>query len=183
MLVKAMEVAGVEGTFRVTAAQVLTVLRVSRQSLMALLEAFVYDPLLNWRLQEIQNPRGIKMQTTAAAAAPANNEAFPIEGLEYEVGADEKLHTKRINNKPPLGGEFNKTNEAASSETDSKEGQNKKALEVIKRVRDKLNGKDFRKIDTKWNRIPVYDQVAMLIQQATSHENLCQCYIGWCPFW
>ena len=26
-------------------------------------------------------------------------------------------------------------------------------------------------------------QVQLLIEQATSHENLCQCYIGWCPFW
>ena len=27
------------------------------------------------------------------------------------------------------------------------------------------------------------EQVGLLIQQAPSHENLCQCYIGWCPFW
>jgi len=26
-------------------------------------------------------------------------------------------------------------------------------------------------------------QVQHLILQATSHENLCQSYIGWCPFW
>jgi len=26
-------------------------------------------------------------------------------------------------------------------------------------------------------------QVDRLIEQATSHANLCQCYIGWCPFW
>ena len=26
-------------------------------------------------------------------------------------------------------------------------------------------------------------QVNKLILQATSHENLSQCYIGWCPFW
>jgi serine/threonine-protein kinase mTOR len=26
-------------------------------------------------------------------------------------------------------------------------------------------------------------QVDRLISQATSHENLCQSYIGWCPFW
>ncbi len=26
-------------------------------------------------------------------------------------------------------------------------------------------------------------QVQRLIEQATSHENLCQSYIGWCPFW
>ena len=31
--------------------------------------------------------------------------------------------------------------------------------------------------------INVERQVQLLIEQATSHENLCQCYIGWCPFW
>jgi hypothetical protein len=29
--------------------------------------------------------------------------------------------------------------------------------------------------------LPVAEQVQRLIVQATSHENLCQCYIGWCP--
>ena len=23
----------------------------------------------------------------------------------------------------------------------------------------------------------------LLIEQATSHQNLCQCFVGWCPFW
>ena len=29
----------------------------------------------------------------------------------------------------------------------------------------------------------VQSQVQRLILQACSHENLCQSYIGWCPFW
>eukprot|EP01061_Rhynchopus_euleeides_P007305 TRINITY_DN16309_c0_g1_i3.p1 TRINITY_DN16309_c0_g1~~TRINITY_DN16309_c0_g1_i3.p1 ORF type:complete len:418 (+),score=110.12 TRINITY_DN16309_c0_g1_i3:116-1255(+) len=31
--------------------------------------------------------------------------------------------------------------------------------------------------------IEVPEQVTKLIELATSHENLAQCYIGWCPFW
>ena len=31
--------------------------------------------------------------------------------------------------------------------------------------------------------LAVPDQVDRLIVQATSHENLSQLYIGWCPFW
>ena len=47
------------------------------------------------------------------------------------------------------------------------------------RVRDKLTGRDFG------NDVPLgtSTQVNKLILQATSHENLSQCYIGWCPFW
>eukprot|EP00271_Cylindrocystis_brebissonii_P001741 TRINITY_DN12017_c1_g1_i1.p1 TRINITY_DN12017_c1_g1~~TRINITY_DN12017_c1_g1_i1.p1 ORF type:complete len:182 (+),score=41.26 TRINITY_DN12017_c1_g1_i1:60-548(+) len=31
--------------------------------------------------------------------------------------------------------------------------------------------------------LSVKTQVQRLVAQATSHENLCQSYIGWCPFW
>ena len=50
MLVNAMEVSGIEGTFRSTCQSVMKVMRENKESLMAVLEAFVYDPLLNWRL-------------------------------------------------------------------------------------------------------------------------------------
>lgn len=50
MLVKAMEVSGIEGNFRTTCEHVMRVLRENKESLMAVLEAFVYDPLINWRL-------------------------------------------------------------------------------------------------------------------------------------
>ncbi len=39
-----------EGNFRRTCESVMRVLRENKDSVMAVLEAFVYDPLLNWRL-------------------------------------------------------------------------------------------------------------------------------------
>lgn len=54
MLVSAMEVAGIEGNFRTTCEKVMTVLRENRDSLVATLEAFVYDPLISWRLMNIK---------------------------------------------------------------------------------------------------------------------------------
>jgi phosphatidylinositol kinase/protein kinase (PI-3 family) len=50
MLINALEVSGIEGTFRTTCEEVMSVLRDNRNSLMTLLEAFVYDPLINWKL-------------------------------------------------------------------------------------------------------------------------------------
>ena len=50
MLVRSMEASGVEGTFRITCEETLRVLRTNKDSVMAVLEAFVYDPLINWRL-------------------------------------------------------------------------------------------------------------------------------------
>ena len=41
---------GIEGNFRSTCESTMGVLRDNRHSVMAMLEAFVYDPLINWRL-------------------------------------------------------------------------------------------------------------------------------------
>lgn len=38
-----------------------------------------------------------------------------------------------------------------------------------------FKGRDFSHDET----LDVPTQVELLIKQATSHENLCQCYIGW----
>ena len=56
---------------------------------------------------------------------------------------------------------------------------NQKAISVTARVRDKLTGRDFGNDEP----LDARTQVNKLILQATSHENLSQCYIGWCPFW
>lgn len=61
------------------------------------------------------------------------------------------------------------------------EALNVKALQVIRRVEDKLSGTDFP--DCEGEPLDVSDQVQRLIVQATSSENLCQLFIGWCAFW
>ena len=43
---------GIDGNYRMTCESVLAVLRSHKDSVMAVLEAFVYDPLLNWRLMD-----------------------------------------------------------------------------------------------------------------------------------
>ena len=71
---------GIEGTYRSTCESVMTVLRNNKDSLLAVLEAFVYDPLLNWRLIETgpkqkkskgNQPNG-GLATAGGGAATAN---------------------------------------------------------------------------------------------------------------
>ena len=50
MLIKAMEVSGIEGNYRTTWENTMRVLRTSKDSLMAILEAFVNDPLISFKL-------------------------------------------------------------------------------------------------------------------------------------
>ncbi|KAF0728356.1 hypothetical protein Ae201684P_007942 [Aphanomyces euteiches] len=57
---------------------------------------------------------------------------------------------------------------------------NAKAVKVIDRVKKRLRGRDFE-MDGK--ALSVANQVDRRIRQATSHENLCQLFSGWCPFW
>ena len=49
------QVTGIDGNYRMTCESVMEVLRDHRDSVMAVLEAFVYDPLLNWRLMDGQS--------------------------------------------------------------------------------------------------------------------------------
>ena len=58
MLIHAMEVCGINGTFSRSCEVSMEVLRENRESLMAVLEAFVYDPLLAWRLTAANQPGG-----------------------------------------------------------------------------------------------------------------------------
>ena len=50
MLVKALEVSGIEGTFRIISEKVMELLRNNKDSLLAILGSFLYDPLISFRL-------------------------------------------------------------------------------------------------------------------------------------
>ena len=66
MLINAMEVSGIEGNFRITCENVMRVLRDNKDSLMAVLEAFVHDPLINWRLLTQHNgPSPLQAELTS----------------------------------------------------------------------------------------------------------------------
>jgi FKBP12-rapamycin complex-associated protein len=161
MLMNAMEVSGIEGTFRMTCENVMRVLRENKGSLMAMLEAFAHDPIINWRLLT-DAPTGPDPSTTARPACSAN-----VALLDGTTGrsAGASTSVRETTNPDVL--------EAPE------EVLNERAVAVIARINSKLTGKDFGEHVT----LDVQSQVQRLVEQATSHENLCQCYIGWCPFW
>lgn len=97
MLVKAMEVGGVEGTFRSTCESVMSVMRQNEDSLMAILEAFVHDPLMNWKLletvqggeEEDADESASSNQTNAKAAAVISRVRDKLTGNDFYE--DEKI--------------------------------------------------------------------------------------------
>lgn len=64
-------------------------------------------------------------------------------------------------------------------DSDVVEPENERALQVMKRIKEKLTGHDF-----KGNKeLTCITQVDKLLIEATNPENLCQHYSGWCSFW
>jgi FKBP12-rapamycin complex-associated protein len=87
---------------------------------------------------------------------------------------------------------------ADNNDEDPLEDLNTRALEVINRIQAKLTGRDFidedededdrgrgrgRNGDVGGGGLTAEMQVGRLIAEATSVENLCQMYPGWCPWW
>ncbi|KAJ3213355.1 hypothetical protein HK099_007449 [Clydaea vesicula] len=159
MLVKAMEVGCLDGSFKITCESTMKVLREEKDSLMAVLEAFVYDPLINWRL----------MTGHSVDAGLSHTPSDESEKLSSTLSLD---HHKSLGaGSIPL--------EDSEKKNFTDESLNQKALSVIDRIEKKLTGRDFK----KGNAISVERQVELLIKEAISIENLCQSWHGWCPLW
>lgn len=162
MLVNAMEVGGIKGTFKVTSENVMRVLRDNRESVLALLEAFVHDPLISWRLvtddaaSEQRAPDASEYEQQRGLGTDAGGEAGSAGGDADQAGAGQ--HNGRA--------------------TQVGDARNQRALEVVRRIQNKLNGRDFGPTP-----MTVPQQVSRLITEATKVENLAVAFLGWCSFW
>jgi len=302
MLTRAMEVSGIEGSYRSTCERTMAVLRDNKDSLVAMLEAFVYDPLISWRLLDQSSDEVAKevdtesstttesreVETSTAVQLDAHNTTVahivlpePIQegqdedgdddgdegddrddqdggdkddegnGTHVDTSDDDRSVSQKADAsslgaltpaiKPSISSTPYSTSHAKSlqmysemramaanlstssrlasitggtvdsafgqsstarsridksvrqgdllsmldGDTDAanEEALNERAVKVIRRVQDKLAGTDFHSPEEEVEPLDVQDQVQRLIVQATSSENLCQLFIGWCAFW
>jgi len=200
MLVNAMEVCGIEGTFKSTCEGVMRVLRENKDSVMAMLEAFVHDPLINWRLLETTAEEEQVAASNKASIGNPNeiqqtqNDFGVVDELSQYGSVDDRgRHPSRSVKERELKKSLRTEMDLVDEELQP-EALNKRALAVINRINKKLTGRDFESEDSSEDEaisnvhvvqkpLDYSDQVQLLIEQATSHANLCQCYIGWCAFW
>lgn len=166
MLINAMEVTGIEGTYRRTCESVMNVLRKNKDSLMAVLEAFVYDPLLNWRLLDAPD----KSRRSKVDVAAGGN----IDSLGESADDAMDLLSFAGNQRTSTQKQHEIADDTAQNYLHPAEVTNKKARAIIDRVKQKLTGNDFNTNEP----VDTQKQVDLLIQQATNNENLCQNYIG-----
>ncbi|KAJ2746135.1 phosphatidylinositol kinase- protein kinase tor1 [Coemansia sp. BCRC 34301] len=197
MVIMPMEVSTIEGTFKFTSTHTMRVLRANRDSLMAVLEAFVFDPLVSWSYtQDSENADTTAVATNAATgkrqppanAATANtngnNQAQLSRWSAAGRAASAQYDTGGIvlGSRPddPLGN-FASGRRVRDDMVDDNGWQagNPKARAIVKRILDKLMGTDF---DPNVQ-LEVPDQIDRLIRQATSAENLAGLYGGWVPLW
>eukprot|EP01130_Rhizamoeba_saxonica_P008636 TRINITY_DN3490_c2_g1_i1.p1 TRINITY_DN3490_c2_g1~~TRINITY_DN3490_c2_g1_i1.p1 ORF type:complete len:1462 (-),score=255.39 TRINITY_DN3490_c2_g1_i1:71-3847(-) len=158
-LVNAMEVSGIEGNFRSTCEKVMQILRENSESILSVLETFVYDPIINWRFN-----------------------LEPMDVYENMNERDEAIHIGSLSKLrlPNIGNDFETSFHLKGLNSENLHNlMNPKAVSVLDRITQKLTGNDFE----RKSNLDVINQVGLLINQATSKVNLCQSYLGWCPYW
>lgn len=132
---------------------------------MGVLEAFVHDPLINWRL--VHGGRQVEGRT-AGEAGPGGATRPRGDETNLADGEPSDFYSRSLEAVADAPIFFNAEYEV--------EQINARALEVIERVQKKLTGRDFKPTVI----LNVDDQVDKLIAQATSNENLSASFVGWC---
>lgn len=198
---------------RATCNEVMRVLRGNKDSVMAMLEAFVHDPLINWRLLNTGDnlPDAAAAATAAAAVHPQQQQAAAPDasgastpsghgigamgvgqGAELNGGSGDASSGGEppsgmpadLRTGPPSPPRRDLTREqvlaAYGGIGDATEVLNERAVAVMKRMSDKLTGRDAVAEGMVAPAEPdsVAQQVQRLIALATSNEALCQSYIG-----
>ena len=212
MLVAAMEVSGIEGTFRSVCERVMRVMRKNKNSVMALLEAFIYDPLVNWRLMEHKGggkkgggggvagqggsgsggggsvgsgKEGKGLPPPPVLTQPTITVTLPIASPPAPLPSPPPAPT-HPHILPPqvLDRRRSIVEEEAHIGDAAHDHVNEKAMQVVARVESKLKGTDFPGEGGEGGEgLTVERQVQRLIEEATSHINLSLMYVGWAAFW
>jgi phosphatidylinositol kinase/protein kinase (PI-3 family) len=154
MLVKALGVSGIEGTFRIISEKVMELLRNNKDSLLAILGSFLYDPLISFRLMI---PMIMKMKKkgdnylndddifiTEDEMITRLSKSLPLPKISIE-SLSEILKNKKIRNnyeaKISFGRSSNKDliNEIKNNDEMNKSGESRNDLKFIKKW--KINNK------------------------------------------
>ncbi|WVR03316.1 hypothetical protein IAU60_000307 [Kwoniella sp. DSM 27419] len=177
-----LDVPGSRGTFKQASLIVMSVLRDSRSTILAMLEAFLYDPLLSWTSSRFGGVYSLLR---------IDHTDLIIQGLE-EISLAEPHDLNRADK----GARSNPKEDRGQAEnflitkyleTDSFLGRvgeagmtNSKALKVLSDIERKLIGYSKNSDQP----LSVKKQVQELIEEATDLKNLSQGYVlGWIPQW
>jgi FKBP12-rapamycin complex-associated protein len=174
MMIRAMDISGIEGSFKTTCERVMKVIRSNKDSIMAVLEAFIHDPLVNWKLAKIDALPGSGMNEGLSDSLSK----FGVD-LDIKSGEGEELLGTSVKDAKSITRSYSMLGQRAIDSEVPSEVLNARAVKVISRVWNKLTGTDFDACTA----LDIKSQVCRLVHESTSAENLSQSYVGWCPFW
>ncbi|CCW59851.1 unnamed protein product [Phytomonas sp. EM1] len=143
LLVAALGITGVEGVYRLTCELVMRNLRRNSENLLTILETFIYDPLINWRLT-VPTEGSEKVTSFHAEIVYATNNEPPIlkgKGVVQDKGSMQlsKTFAKVLHHMAALSTDTTNTLENGGEE----EIRNQQGDLALARVRAKLTGQDF----------------------------------------
>ena len=162
MLIAAMEVGGIEGTFRSTCENTMRVMRSDPDSLIATLQIFIHDPIL--RETNAEDHSGSTFVDTDSPAKPMSlHHSMDIAPARQRFAS---MSIVSVSDRHLLSA---------------------KARKSIACVEEKLSGlafsNPFGSSDKGQGCVDVTKQVQQLIDASTSPMNLSQLFMGWCPYW
>jgi FKBP12-rapamycin complex-associated protein len=193
MLQNAMEVCGVDGRFRSSAETVMTALRDNKDSLLAMLTAFLQDPLISWRLvkrpgddpamsSEGNNPIEEAAVPTLPGSGEDDDPSAPLM-MMIPFSDDDDMSALESTRRMKEGAAA-AVNRQAHEEEVAHQG-----VSILNRLASKLRGQEFtsavsRRMNYKTKQaLDPKSQVAKLIKEATDTTNIAQSWSGWYPFW
>lgn len=199
MLVLALEPCGIPGYFTHTAVAMMKVLRQenTRKALMAMMQAFVYDPLIRQKLLSANELNAIEKERAVGLPASVRpSGALPDmlrAGATLQEATDAVLGGSAAAVRDPVGDAQRNFTPAEISRRGASQARDRgvhetkqfnemahqRAVSAVQRVAAKLTGRDFDPAIA----IDEENQVNKLIEQAQSIENLCQLFPGWVASW
>ncbi|KPI85294.1 phosphatidylinositol 3-kinase (tor2) putative (TOR2) [Leptomonas seymouri] len=171
MLRDALDVSGVDGAYRACAETAMCVLRDGRHSVLALLEAFIQDPLISWRLinRPGQEPESSNDHKT----------------IEEQVNIVNMRNAASTTHAESISGSIGQRNTGSFSIAKHLFGEEVDVVHqgvfIFNRLSSKLKGQDF--ISAAPEMLDPRTQVGQLIEEATDITNVAQSWSGWYPFW
>ncbi|KAI2799164.1 Serine/threonine-protein kinase smg1 [Blomia tropicalis] len=198
-IVNAFGISGIEGTFRFSCEQVLKILRKEKETLLTLLEAFIYDPLVDWTPEHEEGYTGAIYGGARIAQLAKEGKIIPKKQMEREnMEAIERLNqliqsvAQRNTDWPSImndndliqcGELLMKGNDGSTSlsiiqglSSSSEQSQSKPTKKNKRNAfAFSLDGRDF---DAN-KRMAVCVQVNQVLKESMNVENLARMYEGW----
>lgn len=174
MLVNAMEVSGIDGNFRTVCEEVLGLMRREKDSLIAMLEAFVHDPLISWRLVTLKSHA-----SNVASSGPSHPDGSTGSGTAAWVSGSLRVAAQTG---PLVGSAVGSmlSRSLSLSEAEQSRGSsmakdyvNKTARTIIRRISTKLTGTNYLEEGVPGDRAPVRTHNYRMHSRAADTPYLC----------